>query len=163
MRGSGAAGNEVSTERPQFVEKTPPCAATCPNHNRVREMLMTIALADKHEKPYAQAFEEAFYIFLETTPFPSVCGRVCPHPCETGCNRQEKDGAVNVNKVERFIGDYGIEKGLKPKKLTDEVRAEKVAVVGSGPGGMAAAYHLALRGYPVTVFEAFPKPGGMLR
>jgi NADPH-dependent glutamate synthase beta subunit-like oxidoreductase len=161
--GSSGSAGEVSTERPQFVEKTPPCAATCPNHNRVREMLMTIALAESREKTYEQAFDEAFHIFLETTPFPSVCGRVCPHPCETGCNRQEKDGAVNVNKVERFVGDYGIEKGLKPTKLTDEVRPEKVAVVGSGPGGMTAAYHLARRGYPVTVFEAFPKAGGMLR
>jgi NADPH-dependent glutamate synthase beta subunit-like oxidoreductase len=162
LRSAGSAG-EVSSERPVFVERTPPCAATCPNHNRVREMLMTIALADKWERLYEQAFEEAFHIFLETTPFPSVCGRVCPHPCETGCNRREKDGAVNVNRVERFIGDYGIEKGFKAKKLMDKVREEKIAVVGSGPGGMTAAYHLARFGYPVTVFEAFPKPGGMLR
>jgi NADPH-dependent glutamate synthase beta subunit-like oxidoreductase len=100
---------------------------------------------------------------METTPFPSVCGRVCPHPCEGECNRKEKEGAVGINSVERFIGDFGLEKGLKPKKLTDEKRSEKIAVVGSGPGGMTAAYHLARRGYPVTVFEAFPKSGGMLR
>ncbi len=79
------------------------------------------------------------------------------------CNRKEKEGAVGINSIERFIGDFGLEKGLKPKKLTDEVRSEKIAVVGSGPGGMTAAYHLARRGYPVTVFEAFPKSGGMLR
>ncbi len=160
---SGSSAGEVSSERPLFVEKTPPCVDTCPNHNAVREMLMTIALAEKHEKTYEEAFEDAFYIFLETTPFPSVCGRVCPHPCETACNRKEKDGAVNVNRVERFVGDYGIEKGFKARKLTDEIRSEKVAVVGSGPGGMTAAYHLARYGYPVTVFEAFPKAGGMLR
>jgi len=124
---------------------------------------MTISLAEKHEVPLDQAMEEAFYTFLETTPFPSVCGRVCPHPCETGCNRKEKDGAVGINKLERYIGDYGLEKGLKPKKLTDEIRAEKIAVVGSGPAGMSCAYHLARLGYPVTVFEAFPKSGGMLR
>jgi NADPH-dependent glutamate synthase beta subunit-like oxidoreductase len=136
---------------------------TCPNQNAIREMLTTISQAEDLEKPHEQAFEEAFYIFLETTPFPSVCGRVCPHPCETGCNRKEKEGAVGINSVERFIGDFGLEKGLKPRKLTDEVRSEKIAVVGSGPGGMTAAYHLARRGYPVTVFEAFPKSGGMLR
>ena len=72
-----------------------------------------------------QAFEEAFYIFLETTPFPSVCGRVCPHPCEGECNRKEKEGAVGINSIERFIGDFGLEKGLKPKKLTDESRGPR--------------------------------------
>jgi NADPH-dependent glutamate synthase beta subunit-like oxidoreductase len=149
--------------RPKFVEKSPPCMSQCPNHNAVREMLMTIAKAEDHEKSPEQAFEEAFYIFLETTPFPSVCGRVCPHPCESECNRKEKQGAVSINRVERFIGDFGLEKGLKPKKLTDEVSSEKIAVVGSGPGGLSTAYQLARRGYPVTVFEAFPKSGGMLR
>jgi NADPH-dependent glutamate synthase beta subunit-like oxidoreductase len=158
--GAGAAGSEL---RPRFVEGTPPCMDTCPNHNAIREMLMTISKAEDLGKSSEQAFEEAFYIFLETTPFPSVCGRVCPHPCETGCNRKEKEGAVGINSVERFIGDFGLERGLKPKKLTDEKRSEKIAVVGSGPGGLSAAYQLARRGYPVTVFEAFPESGGMLR
>jgi NADPH-dependent glutamate synthase beta subunit-like oxidoreductase len=160
---SRAASPSTSTLRPQFVEKQPPCAAGCPNNNAVRDMLTTILRAKDLEKPYEQAFEEAFYTFLETTPFPSVCGRVCPHPCESDCNRQGKDGAVGINKVERFIGDFGLEKGLNPRKLSEEPRAEKIAVVGSGPGGMSAAYHLARLGYPVTVFEAFPKSGGMLR
>ena len=163
MRSSGGSSREQSTERPQMIEKTPPCTNGCPNNNRIRKMLMTISQAEGYEKSQDQVFEEAFHIFAETTPFPSVCGRVCPHPCEGACNRNEKEGAVSINKVERFIGDYALEKGLKPKKLTDETRAEKIAVVGSGPGGMTAAYHLALRGYPVTVFEAFPKTGGMLR
>ena len=163
MSGGAGAGSAGSALRPKFVEKTPPCVGTCPNHNAIREMLMTISKAEDLEKSSEQAFEEAFYIFLETTPFPSVCGRVCPHPCEGECNRKEKEGAVGINSVERFIGDFGLEKGLKPRKLTDEIRSEKIAVVGSGPGGMTAAYHLARRGYPVTVFEAFPKSGGMLR
>jgi len=160
---SGGSGAQVSTLRPQFVEKQPPCAGTCPNHNAVREMLMTISKAEEYGKTHDEAFTEAFHIFLETTPFPAVCGRVCPHPCEGECNRKDKDGAVAVNRVERFIGDFGIEKGLKPKRLSDETRPERIAVVGSGPGGLSAAYQLARRGYPVTVFEAFPKPGGMLR
>jgi len=163
LGGGAGAGTAGSALRPKFVERTPPCVGTCPNQNAVREMVMTISMAEALEKPYEQAFEEAFYIFMETTPFPSVCGRVCPHPCEGECNRKEKEGAVGINSVERFIGDFGLEKGLKPKKLTDEVRSEKIAVVGSGPGGMTAAYNLARRGYPVTVFEAFPKSGGMLR
>jgi NADPH-dependent glutamate synthase beta subunit-like oxidoreductase len=163
MGGGAGAGAAGSSLRPSFVQKTPPCVGTCPNQNAVREMVMTISKAEKLEKSSEQAFEEAFHIFMETTPFPSVCGRVCPHPCEGECNRKEKEGAVGINSIERFIGDFGLEKGLKPKKLTDEVRSEKIAVVGSGPGGMTAAYHLARRGYPVTVFEAFPKSGGMLR
>jgi NADPH-dependent glutamate synthase beta subunit-like oxidoreductase len=146
-----------------FVEKQPPCSTGCPNHNAIRDMLTTILRAKDLEKTYEQAFEEAFQVFLETTPFPAVCGRVCPHPCESDCNRHGKDGAVGINQVERFIGDFGLEKGLKPRKLTEETRTEKIAVVGSGPGGLSAAYQLARHGYPVTVFEAFPKSGGMLR
>jgi NADPH-dependent glutamate synthase beta subunit-like oxidoreductase len=161
--GAGGAGAAGSSLRPAFVEGTPPCADGCPNHNAVREMLMTISKAEDLGKSPEQAFEAAFYVFLETTPFPSVCGRVCPHPCESECNRREKEGAVDINSVERFIGDFGLERGLKPKKLTDEKSSEKIAVVGSGPGGLSAAYQLARRGYPVTVFEAFPESGGMLR
>ncbi len=163
LRSSGGSSVETSPLRPQWVEKRPPCGDNCPNHNQIRKMLVTIQKAEAYEKPYDQAFEEAFQIFAETTPFPSVCGRICPHPCETECNRKEKEGSVSINKVERFIGDYALEKGIKPKKLTEDVRSEKIAVVGSGPGGISCAYHLARRGYPVTVFEAFPKTGGMLR
>jgi len=163
LRGSGGSSVETSSLRPQYIEKYPPCMDNCPNHNQIRKMLVTVQKAESYEKSYDQAFEEAFYTFLETTPFPSVCGRVCPHPCETECNRKDKEGPVNINKMERFIGDFGLEKGLKPKKLTEETRTEKVAVVGSGPAGMSCAYHLARQGYPVTVFEAFPKSGGMLR
>jgi len=160
---SGSSSPGSSTLRPMFVEERPPCVDTCPNHNAVREMLTKILLAKEHEETYEQAFTEGFQVFMETTPFPAVCGRVCPHPCESGCNRKEKDTAVGINKVERFIGDFGLEKGLKPRMLSDESRSEKIAVVGSGPGGLSAAYQLARRGYPVTVFEAFPKSGGMLR
>jgi NADPH-dependent glutamate synthase beta subunit-like oxidoreductase len=124
---------------------------------------MTVSKAEDFEKTYDQAFEEAAYIFLETTPFPSVCGRVCPHPCETECNRQVVDGAVGINSFERYLGDFALDKKLVPKKLTDEKRPEKIAIIGSGPGGMSCAYQLCRRGYQVTVFEAFPKSGGMLR
>jgi NADPH-dependent glutamate synthase beta subunit-like oxidoreductase/Pyruvate/2-oxoacid:ferredoxin oxidoreductase delta subunit len=164
LRSSGGGASSLDSGlRPKLVESLPPCMDGCPNHNAIREMLMTIAKAEEFGKSYEQAFEEAFYIFLETTPFPSTCGRVCPHPCESACNRKEKEGAVGINSVERFIGDFGLEKGLKPTKLNGEARSEKVAVVGSGPGGLTAAYQLARRGYPVTVFEAFPQSGGMLR
>ncbi|MFH1264463.1 MAG: NAD(P)-binding protein, partial [Planctomycetota bacterium] len=143
--------------------KMPPCRNACPSGNRVREFLTTIAQAERLKKPTEQAFQEAWEIYTDTSPFPAVCGRVCPHPCEDNCNRKDLDGAVNVNKIERAIGDFGLEKGLKPKILSDEKRSEKIAVVGAGPGGLSCAYQLARRGYAVTVFEAADKPGGMLR
>lgn len=160
---SGGSGVETSPLRPKFVPKTPPCGDRCPNHNQIRKALMTVSKAEDYGKTPEQAFEEAAYIFLETTPFPAVCGRVCPHPCESECNRKQLEGGVGINAFERFLGDFALEKNLKPKKLTDQTRSEKIAIVGSGPAGMSCAYHLARRGYPVTVFEAFPKVGGMLR
>ncbi len=167
LRKTGSVGSasskDGSSRRPQFVDKLPPCIDNCPNSNQIREWLMVISKAEDHGKTLDLALEEAFYNIMETNPFPAICGRICPHPCEEGCNRKEKDGAVSINQVERAIGDYGLKKGLLPKKLTEEAKSEKVAVVGSGPGGLSCAYHLARRGYTVTVFEAFPKSGGMLR
>jgi len=161
--GAHKGSQETSDLRPYFVEKKPPCGTNCPNHNHIRKALMTVQKAEDFGKTYDQAIEEAWHIWMETSPFPSTLGRVCPHPCETECNRTALEGAVGINAFERFLGDYGIEHNLTPKKLTDEVRPEKIAVIGSGPAGITAAYHLARRGYPVTVFEAFPKTGGMLR
>ncbi|NQT20619.1 MAG: FAD-dependent oxidoreductase, partial [Planctomycetes bacterium] len=161
--GGGSRGREQSPLRPQHNEKMPPCRNACPSGNRIREFLTTIAQAERLEKPIEQAFQEAWEIYTDTSPFPSVCGRVCPHPCEDQCNRKELDGPVNVNQTERTIGDFGLEKGLKLKLLSDEKRPEKIAVVGGGPGGLSCAYQLARRGYGVTVFEAADKPGGMLR
>ncbi len=162
-RGSGGSSVETSPLRPQLIEKMPPCIDRCPNHNKIREILMTVAKHEDYQKTPEQALEEAFYLWLETTPMPSTLGRVCPHPCETECNRIKLEGAVSINALERFIGDFGLEKGLKPKMLTETKRSERVAVVGSGPAGLSCAYHLARRGYPVTIFEAFAKAGGMLR
>lgn len=160
---TGASAGETSNLRPYFLEKLAPCINACPQGNDIRRVLMTIAQAEKYEKPQHEAFTEAWNILTEINPLPSVCGRVCPHPCEDGCNRKDKDGALAINNVERFIGDWGIKNQLKLTKITEEKRPEKIAVIGAGPAGLGCAYHLARRGYSVTVYEAFPHPGGMLR
>jgi NADPH-dependent glutamate synthase beta subunit-like oxidoreductase/Pyruvate/2-oxoacid:ferredoxin oxidoreductase delta subunit len=160
---TSVAGAEVSPLRPQYAVKTPPCTGTCPSGVDIRGWLITIAQAEAYGRTNEQAFEIAWGKITERNPFPAVCGRVCPHPCEDACNRKEKEGGVAVNALERFIGDFGIEKGLKLSRLSQEQRSEKVAVIGAGPAGLSCAYQLARRGYPVTVFEAFSKPGGMLR
>ena len=165
LRGSSAGGSslETSSLRPVFVEKTPPCANNCPSGNKIREVITTISQSEGAERTNHESFEEAWNILTETSPFPSACGRVCPHPCESDCNRIEKEGAVGINNIERFLGDYALENDFKFQRLTEEKQSEKIAVIGAGPAGLSCAYQLTRRGYEVTVFEAFSKAGGMLR
>jgi len=160
----GTSGSEISPLRPIFVEKLPPCSGNCPSGNDIRGWLKVIAEREKTGTSLEDACDQAWQIEVETNPFPSVMGRVCPHPCEDHCNRKDKDEAVGINSVERFIGDWGLERALAlPALDAGGPFSEKVAVVGAGPSGLSVAYQLARRGYGVTVFEAFPKAGGMLR
>ena len=163
VKGAASAGAEVSHLRPKYVAKTAPCLGTCPSGTDIRGWLTTIAQAQDYGRSNEQAYEIAWGMITDRNPFPAVCGRVCPATCETECNRKELEGAVSINKVERAIGDFGIEHGLALKRLTDDKRPQKVAIIGAGPSGLSCAYHLARRGYGVTVFEALDKPGGMLR
>jgi NADPH-dependent glutamate synthase beta subunit-like oxidoreductase len=168
--GAGGGGGQPpgdrgggSLLRPYFDAKTPACTKACPNHHDVRSVIMTLASAEKHGKSLDQALEESFYVLADKNPLPSSCGRACLHQCELQCNRLAVDEPVSINCLERYIGDVAIERGYALKRLTAEKHQEKVAVIGSGPAGLSCAYQLARRGYPVTVFEAFPKLGGMLR
>jgi NADPH-dependent glutamate synthase beta subunit-like oxidoreductase len=137
-----------SSKKPSWVEKTSPCRQACPVGNDIARAFSAASRGD---------IDEALRIFREDNPFPGVCGRVCYHPCEGDCNRKGLDEAVNIRGFERYLADHG-----RPETKPVAMRNEKVAVVGSGPAGLAAAFHLAKRGYPVTVFEALPEPGGML-
>ena len=136
---------------PAETSEHPPCRIACPARVDMRSY---IHLAKDG------MYEEAAALLRESLPFPAITGRLCRHPCESDCARQEVDSAVNINSLERFVGDYSL--GEEPVPVP-AIYAAKVAVVGSGPAGLSCAYFLARRGYPVTVFEAMAEPGGMLR
>jgi len=131
----------------------PACQYQCPAGTDIRKYAGVLSRGG--------SLEEAWKIITETNPLPAVTGRVCPHPCEGGCNREGVDNALNIHGMERAIGDYGIEKGLSFAKPGKSLQ-QKVAVVGSGPSGLSCAYQLARLGYHVTVYESDSKPGGML-
>lgn len=163
--GGAVSGGEraASSLRPVLVQKTPACIKACPNHHDIRAVLTTIAQAEARGKSQEAAFQEAFDILADGNPLPAASSRACPHQCEAQCSRTHLDGSVSINALERFLGDFALERNLPLRSLTDERHPEQVAVVGSGPGALSCAYQLARRGYPVTVFEAFPRLGGMLR
>jgi len=160
--GRGAASTMSSSARPKQLTKLPPCVGTCPSGNDIRGWLTLIAQREKTGLTKDEAYEKAWRLICETNPFPSVMGRVCPHPCEKGCSRELKDGSVAINACERFIGDWGLEKGLKLTLLEEEAKSESIGVIGAGPAGLAFAYQMRRRGYPVTIYEKTEKPGGML-
>ncbi len=165
LRSHSAGGSSVESSplRPVQVPKTPPCADGCPNETNIREFLTTISWSDDNGGNHPEAFEKAWNILTEKNPFPSVCGRVCPHPCEGNCNRTHKDSAVSINNLERFVGDFALQNNFAFKRISEEKYPEKIAVIGAGPSGLSCAYQLTRRGYSVTVYEAFSKAGGMLR
>lgn len=158
----GGGAGETSNLRPRPTPKTPPCVCGCPQGTDIRGWVQALAQHEAYGKTVDQVLEEAFYAIAENNPFPATCGRVCPHPCEDQCNRIEVDEPVHINAMERHIGDFALEKGLPLRREGDARYDEKVAVIGAGPAGLTCAYHLARKGYRVTVFEAFPKAGGML-
>ncbi|MCC6196092.1 MAG: FAD-dependent oxidoreductase [Burkholderiales bacterium] len=129
----------------------PPCQIACPAGVDMRRYLYLVREG---------MIDEAIGVLEECLPLASVTGRICPHPCESACARKDVDEAVNINSLERFVGDRWI--AQRPASARVIYRA-KVAVVGSGPAGLACAYVLARKGYPVTIFDSMPEAGGMLR
>jgi heterodisulfide reductase subunit A-like polyferredoxin len=130
-----------------------PCRDGCPAGTRVQGY---VALTSKGK------FQEALDVVRETLPFPAICGRACHHPCEDQCNRRDVDEPVSIRALKRFISDWARENGEAPPQALKPTREEKVAVVGAGPSGLTCALRLLEMGYPVTVFEASGKAGGMV-
>jgi 2-oxoacid:acceptor oxidoreductase gamma subunit (pyruvate/2-ketoisovalerate family) len=145
----GIKTGQWANEQPKRQQYVPPCNHVCPAGNDVQGFLHALA---------EERTDDAMEILLRTSPFPATCGRVCPAPCMAECNRIQLDGAVNVRELERFAGDEGDVK-LVPAERCEE----RVAVIGSGPAGLTAAYHLALYGYGVTLYEGGSELGGLLR
>jgi Pyruvate/2-oxoacid:ferredoxin oxidoreductase delta subunit len=157
------AGGSVSSHRPAYVEKDAPCIAGCTVGNHVRDWMVPLAQHNAYGRTADEAFTLAWHAIVERNPFPAISGRVCQHPCEANCNRKSKDAPVAVQLLERFVGDFGISHRLKLTKPEITHGADRVAVVGAGPSGLSCAYRLVQLGYLVTLFDAAPLPGGMMR
>ena len=153
--GSSLANHTGSwrTNRPEYVDRLPPCNNACPAGEDIQGWLFHAESGD---------YESAWRALVANNPMPAVMGRVCYHPCEGSCNRAQLDSAVGINSVERFLGDEAIKRGWAfddPAPFS----GKRVLVVGAGPSGLSAAYHLARLGHAVTIREAGPMAGGMMR
>jgi NADPH-dependent glutamate synthase beta subunit-like oxidoreductase len=148
----GAGTGPVRTQRPAYQDFLPPCNNACPAGENIQAWL---ALAQ------AGQFERAWQQLMRDNPLPAVHGRVCYHPCESNCNRKEVDSTVSIHAVERFLGDQALRLGWKVKPDAPP-SGKRVLVVGAGPSGLSAAYHLARLGHAVEIHEAGPVPGGMM-
>ncbi len=141
------------SERPIYVDLLPPCNQACPAGENIQQWLYRAEEGD---------YEGAWRQIMADNPLPAVMGRVCYHPCQTACNRAQVDEAVGINAIERFLGDKAIDEGWKVE-VTAPPSGKRVLVVGAGPSGLSAAYHLRRYGHRVTVREAGPMAGGMMR
>ncbi len=147
-----ALAGPVRTRRPSYGDLLPPCNAGCPAGENIQAWLASTR-AGEHERAWRQ--------LVADNPLPAIHGRVCYHPCENVCNRAELDSSVSIHSVERFLGDLALERGWQfdPPPST----GKRVLVIGAGPSGLSAAYHLARRGHQVEIRDAGDEPGGMMR
>ncbi len=145
---------------PTYIHRTPPCQGSCPAGEDIRGWLDIVR---GMEKPVGEMSwqEYAFRRSTSANPFPSIMGRVCPAPCESGCNRNEVEDHVGINAVEQFIGDNALNQGYQFTAGADT--GKKVAIIGGGPAGLAAAYQLRLLGHGATIFDDHAELGGMMR
>ncbi len=141
------------TERPVYVDLLPPCNHACPAGENIQQWLY---------RAEDGGYEAAWRQIMADNPLPAVMGRVCYRPCETACNRGQLDAAVGINSVERFLGDEAIKHGWT-MPVTAQDTGRRVLVVGAGPSGLSAAYHLRRLGHRVTIRDQAPQPGGMMR
>jgi formate dehydrogenase (NADP+) beta subunit len=147
--GTGA----IRKHRPVYQDFLPPCNHACPAGENIQSWLALVQ---------AGRYQQAWQQIMKDNPMPSVHGRVCYHPCESQCNREQLDGAVSIHAVERFLGDMALAEGWQIE--TDSVLSGKrILVIGAGPSGLSAAYHLARLGHKIVIYEAGPVAGGMMR
>jgi 2-oxoacid:acceptor oxidoreductase delta subunit (pyruvate/2-ketoisovalerate family) len=153
--GSSRANHTGSwrTQRPVYVDRLPPCNATCPAGENIQAWLFHAEAGD---------YRAAWEAILGDNPLPAIMGRACYHTCEGACNRAQLDEAVGIHAVERFLGDLAIREGW-PAPPPGPATGKRVLVVGAGPSGLSAAYHLARLGHAVTLRDAMPRAGGMMR
>ena len=143
----------VRDARPVYVDLLPPCNAGCPAGENIQSWMAHVKVGD-HER--------AWRVLTTDNPFPAIHGRVCYHPCESVCNRAELDSTISIHAVERFLGDLALERGWSFESPPQR-SGRRVLVIGAGPSGLSAAYHLARLGHEVEVRDAGPAPGGMMR
>jgi NADPH-dependent glutamate synthase beta subunit-like oxidoreductase len=143
------------TERAVYSDRLPPCNHACPAGENIQQWLYKA-------EDGGEGYERGWRQIMEDNPFPAIMGRVCYHPCEGSCNRGQLDEAVSIHSVERFLGDEAIKQGWRPV-LAAEPSGKRVLVVGAGPSGLSAAYHLTRLGHEVTIHDAGPMAGGMMR
>lgn len=141
------------TERPVYVDRLPPCNNACPAGENIQKWLFHAEEGD---------YEHAWQVLMQDNPLPGIMGRVCYHPCEDACNRAQVDEAVGIHAIERFLGRMAWEQKWKPE-FDAEPSGKRILVVGAGPSGLSAAYHLTRLGHAVTIREAGPMAGGMMR
>ena len=147
---------------PTYVHRAPPCQGSCPSGHDIRGWLSITRGLDKPVEKGQPWQDYAFRRMAEANPFPAVMGRVCPAPCESGCNRNELEEQVGINAVEQYVGDWALDQKREFSKPARE-SGKTVAIIGGGPGGLAAAYFLRRMGHGCTIFESYPSLGGMMR
>ena len=146
---------------PEYVHSTPPCQGSCPAGEDIRGYLNIVRGIEKPTGGLSWQ-EYAFRRLTAANPFPAVMGRVCPAPCESGCNRNQVEENVGINSVEHFLGNWALENNIAFTAAAVET-GKKVAILGGGPAGLAAAYQLRLMGHGCTIFDDHAELGGMMR